>query len=185
MGQPKMKYWKLHKNEVKNVHPYEHMPKTLHIFNFEQLPKHILRVFPSLGWVNSIQFFWVRPLWFSALQLYKVSLVCKRNHWYLSTRTGIHRDWFEYAASVWSLAWVIGRHGFKTINCQKNLENPLSFTFLIEYACEVATNISCYSQQHAKKTKHKTMVLYNITSTSKLQCFYNHVQVFLSIIMWI
>ena len=29
--------------------PYEHMPKNVEIFNFEHLPKHILRVFPSLG----------------------------------------------------------------------------------------------------------------------------------------
>ena len=29
--------------------PYEHIPKNLEIFNFEQLPKHILRVFPSWG----------------------------------------------------------------------------------------------------------------------------------------
>ena len=51
VGQPKMKYWKLHelhKNEVKKCasHNYEHMPKKL---NFEQLLKHSLRVFPSLG----------------------------------------------------------------------------------------------------------------------------------------
>ena len=35
-----------HKNGVKK---YEHMPKNLEILNFEQLLKHILRVFPSLG----------------------------------------------------------------------------------------------------------------------------------------
>ena len=29
--------------------PYEQMPKNLEIFNFEQLLKHTLRVFPSLG----------------------------------------------------------------------------------------------------------------------------------------
>ena len=32
MGQPKIMYWKLHelhKNEVKTVHPNEHMPKNL------------------------------------------------------------------------------------------------------------------------------------------------------------
>ena len=29
--------------------PYEHMPKNVEISNFEQLLKHILRVFPSLG----------------------------------------------------------------------------------------------------------------------------------------
>ena len=49
VGQPKMMYWKLHelhKNEVKMCIPYEHMPE---ILNFEQLLKHILRVFPSLG----------------------------------------------------------------------------------------------------------------------------------------
>ena len=55
MGQPKIKYWKLHelhKNEVKNVHPInEHMPT---ILNFEQLLKHITRVFPKFGGVNSI-----------------------------------------------------------------------------------------------------------------------------------
>ena len=50
VGQPKMKYWKLHKIECI---PYEHMPKNVEISNFEQLLKHILRVFPSLG-VNSI-----------------------------------------------------------------------------------------------------------------------------------
>ena len=47
-----MKYWKLyelHKNEVKMCIPYKHMPKNLEIFNFEPLPKHILRVFSSLG----------------------------------------------------------------------------------------------------------------------------------------
>ena len=59
MGQPKMKYWKLHelhKNEVKNVRPisYGHMSKNFEVLNFEQLLKHILRVFPSLGGVNSI-----------------------------------------------------------------------------------------------------------------------------------
>ena len=42
VGQRKMKYWKLYKNEVKMCIPYEHI-------NFEQLLKHILRVFPSLG----------------------------------------------------------------------------------------------------------------------------------------
>ena len=50
VGQPIMKYWKLHelhKNEVKNVHPIISIcPK---ILNFEQLLKRILRVFPSLG----------------------------------------------------------------------------------------------------------------------------------------
>ena len=57
MGQPKMKYWKLHelhKNEVKNVHPYEHMPKNLEVFNFEHLPKHSIS---KLG--GGIQFFGV------------------------------------------------------------------------------------------------------------------------------
>ena len=50
MGQPKMKYWKLHKNEVKcTSHNYEHMSNNLEILNFEQLLKHILRGFPSLG----------------------------------------------------------------------------------------------------------------------------------------
>ena len=54
VGQPKMKCWKwheLHKNEVKKIMclPYEHMPKNLEILNFEQLLKHILRVFLSLG----------------------------------------------------------------------------------------------------------------------------------------
>ena len=44
-----MKYWELHKNEIKNVHPYEHMPKTLEIFNFEQLPKHIFKSISKLG----------------------------------------------------------------------------------------------------------------------------------------
>ena len=29
--------------------PYEHVPKNLEISNFQQLLKHILRVFPSLG----------------------------------------------------------------------------------------------------------------------------------------
>ena len=52
MGQPKIKYWKLHelhKNEVKMCIPYEHMPKNLgNLKNFEQLLKHILRAFPSL-----------------------------------------------------------------------------------------------------------------------------------------
>ena len=50
VGQPKMKYWKLHKIEVKKMCiPYEHMPKNLEILNFEQLLKHILRVFPKFG----------------------------------------------------------------------------------------------------------------------------------------
>ena len=54
VGQPKMKYRKLHElheNEVKKVHPIimSICPNILEIFNFEQLPKHILRVFPSLG----------------------------------------------------------------------------------------------------------------------------------------
>ena len=53
MGQPKMKYWKLHelhKDEVKMCIPYERMPKkNLKILNFEQLLKHVLRVFQSLG----------------------------------------------------------------------------------------------------------------------------------------
>ena len=47
VGQPKMKNWKwheLHKKEFKNVHPIIIM-----IWNSEQLLKHILRVFPSLG----------------------------------------------------------------------------------------------------------------------------------------
>ena len=38
-----MKYWKLHelhKNEVKMCIPYEHIPKNVEIFNFEQLLKH-------------------------------------------------------------------------------------------------------------------------------------------------
>ena len=49
MGQLKMKYWELqelHKNEVKKCIPNEHMPKNV---NFEQLLKHILRAFLSLG----------------------------------------------------------------------------------------------------------------------------------------
>ena len=60
MGQPKMKYWKLHelhKNEVKKMCiSYEHMPKNVEILNFEQLLKHILRVFPSVlgGKFNSV-----------------------------------------------------------------------------------------------------------------------------------
>ena len=35
--------------------PYEHMPKNLEILNFEQLLKRVLRVFSSLGGVNSVQ----------------------------------------------------------------------------------------------------------------------------------
>ena len=63
MGQPKMKYMYNHvleialiaQDEVKKLCiPYEHIPKNVEISNFEQLPKHILRVFPSLGGVNSI-----------------------------------------------------------------------------------------------------------------------------------
>ena len=50
VGQPKMKYWKLHelhKNEVKVVHPIQAYAQKCG--NLEQLLKHILRVFPSLG----------------------------------------------------------------------------------------------------------------------------------------
>ena len=43
------------------------MPKNVEILNFEQLLKHILRVFPSLGGVNSI--LWGIPFWYSALHL--------------------------------------------------------------------------------------------------------------------
>ena len=52
MGQPKMKYWKLHelhKNEVKNVHPICAYAQKCGNLQFEQLPKHNLRVFPSWG----------------------------------------------------------------------------------------------------------------------------------------
>ena len=62
------------------------MPKNWEIFNFEQLPKHILRVFPSLGG----KFYGVRPLWFLALQLYHV---CSYNA--LITKLKQHCD-FQY-----------------------------------------------------------------------------------------
>ena len=42
VGQPKMKYWKLHRNEVL----YEHMPKYLEIFNL------------SSSYFKSISKFW-------------------------------------------------------------------------------------------------------------------------------
>ena len=52
VGQPKMKYWKLHelhKNQEKKCvsHNYEHMPKNSEILNFKQLLKH--SNFPSWG----------------------------------------------------------------------------------------------------------------------------------------
>ena len=61
-----MEYWKLHelhKNEVKKKmcipYDHEHMPKNLEILKFEQLLKHILRVYMYFrvcggGGVNSI-----------------------------------------------------------------------------------------------------------------------------------
>ena len=48
------------------------MPKDVEVLNFEQLLKHILRVFLSSffwGGGGGIQFCGVSPLWFSALQL--------------------------------------------------------------------------------------------------------------------
>jgi len=41
------------------------MAKILKFLSFQQLLKHILRAFSSLG--GQIQRLWVRPLWFSAL----------------------------------------------------------------------------------------------------------------------
>ena len=43
-----------------------HMPKNLEILNFEQLLKHVLRVFPCLGGGGGKL---VRRLWFSALHI--------------------------------------------------------------------------------------------------------------------
>ena len=53
MGQPKMNYWKLyelHKNKDLNFfygHPISAYAQKFGNLNFEQLMKHILRVFPS------------------------------------------------------------------------------------------------------------------------------------------
>jgi len=67
------------------------MAKILKFFSFQRLPKHILKAFLSLGG-GGIQHLWVRPLWFSALQLVHI------------TYTSLHYEHFRYWG-MWLVPW--------------------------------------------------------------------------------